>query len=217
MINLGIRTVFFILLVVAVFLAGVLFADSSFFNFLRGTPNVNQQVTTILNSVQLMSQLTTVRYNYDNILESEVDMPALLRGLYGQRLVLFTVGHVNAGVDLSLMTADNFQVTDQVLTIRLPAAQLQDCFFNEQDSHVISRDTGLFAGSLPRLDLASRRLALQEFRNSALESDILPNAQLQAENAIRLFIEALAGDQYRQIIVTSDPLPVQPVLPPTCQ
>jgi hypothetical protein len=175
----------------------------------------------ILERVQGMSQLTTTRYNFSNIVTTERELPPVLRALYGDRLVVVMVGHINAGIDLGVLTENDITLTENTLTIRLPPPALQECFINEQESYVVSRDTGLFASPAPTLDQEARRFAVRVFREMALEENILPDASQQAadiiEAAVSLLLDALETEQAFTVqIVPASPDPDTP-LPLTCR
>jgi hypothetical protein len=210
------RSLLVIVLVIVIFIAGVFAGANGFFGWLTGDAPTTTTAVTLLDRIQLMAQLTTTRYSYSNILTSERELPPILQGLYGDQLVMVAVGEVNAGIDLSVLTADRIQTVDNTLVIRLPPAQLQDCFFNEQESYVISRDTGFFASPAPNLDEQARRYALAQFRDRSIEDGILADAQAQAEDSVYEMVTAVTNDQYGEVRVISDPA-VTPVIPPTCQ
>lgn len=210
------RSLLVIVLVIAIFIAGVFAGSRGLFGWLTGDVTTNTTAVTLLDRIQLLAQLTTTRYSYSNILTSERELPPILAGLYGERLIMVAVGEVNAGIDLNLLTEDRIQTIDNTLIIRLPEVQLQDCFFNEQESYVISRDTGFFARPIPDLDEQARLYALVQFRDRAIEDGILTDAQAQAEASVRELMMAAVGDDYEEIRVVSDPS-TTPIIPPTCQ
>lgn len=202
-------------ILIIVFFAGIFASSQGIFSWLTGNARTTTNVITVLDRIQMLSRLTTTRYSYSNILTSEREMPDILRGLYGERLVMVAVGEVIAGIELNEITAEDITTVEDTLVVRIPPAQLQDCFFNEQASYVVSRDTGVFARPLPNLDASSRLYALSSFRDRSLEDGILADAQAQAELAVRELL--MAAGQYSEVRVVSDPLPTEPTLPPTCQ
>jgi hypothetical protein len=204
------------LVLIVVFFAGIFASSQGIFSWLTGNARTTTNVVTILDRIQMLSRLTTTRYSYDNILTSEREMPDILRGLYGERLVMVAVGEVIAGIDLSQITEEDINVIEgNTLVVRIPPAELQDCFFNEQASYVVSRDTGLFARPLPNLDETSRLYALDSFRTRAIEDGILADAQAQAETAVQELLNATG--QFTEVRIVSDPQGSEPILPPTCQ
>lgn len=216
MLKLVMRVLLVAIVLLAVYLLGMLSASSGgLFNFLTGNNPPTVNVTTVLESIKSMSQLTTTRFTYSLVITSERDMPQLLAALYGDRQVMLAIGHVNAGIDLNQINQEDIQQVGDIFTVRLPAPALQDCFFNEQNSYVISRDTGLFARPLPSLDTHSRRYALQIFRDQALEDGILEEARVQSELAVQEFIDVLPGVEGVRVVTEAvDP---DAPLPATCQ
>lgn len=210
------RSLLVIILVIVIFVAGVFAGSRGLFSWLTGDVQTTTTAVTLLDRIQLMAQLTTTRYSYSNILSSERDLPPILQGLYGERLVMVAVGEVNAGIDLSALTADRIQTVDDTLVVRLPPAQLQDCFFNEQESYVVSRDTGFFAQPIPNLDEQARQYALDQFRERAIEDGILNDAQAQAEDSVREMVLVTNTNPNLEVRVVSDPA-ATPTIPPTCQ
>jgi phosphotransferase system HPr-like phosphotransfer protein len=170
--------------------------------------------TVMLERIQALSQLTTVRYNYSSLITTERDMPPLLAALYGEKQIMVAVGHINAGIDLSQITPDNIVRDGRTLTITLPPPALQDCFLNEQTSYIVSRDTGIFARPASNLDTEARRYAIQQFRDMALENGILNDVQIQAQEVIQGLLSAIGEDNTIKIVNTP-PDPNAP-LPETC-
>lgn len=167
----------------------------------------------VLDRVQSLSQLTVTRYNFSNVVHTEREMPYVLSALYRDRLAMVIVGHVNAGIDLSLMTEADIRSDGETLTLRLPAPALQDCFLNERGSYVISRETGLFTSGAPQLDLEARRFAVHEFREAALEDGILERVNEQAQATLTGFLNAFApadGQPIRIVTTPPDPLAAHP-------
>jgi hypothetical protein len=165
--------------------------------------------------VQALSQLTTTRYNYANIITGQTDMPAILSRLYGESLVMVAVVHIDAGIDVSQITEQDivYDEAAQTVTITLPAPTLQDCFLDEGESYVAQRQTGVFALPSPTLDTTTRRYALAQFRDKAIEDGILNDA---AAEAVAVVSEFLGTVSEAQIIVNIEPATANAPLPETC-
>jgi len=170
--------------------------------------------TVMLERIQALSQLTTVRYNYSSLVTTEREMPPLLAALYGEKQIMVAVGHVNAGIDLSQITPDDIVRDGDAITITLPPPTLQDCFLNEQNSYIVSRDTGIFARPASNLDTEARRYAVEQFRTMALENGILNDVQIQAHEVIQGLTTMVDGVSSVNVI-TTPPDPNTP-LPDTC-
>lgn len=169
----------------------------------------------VVERINRLQELTTVRFNYANIVTSEREMPGLLNALYGDRQVMVAVGHIEAGVDLSSLTQDDITVEDGVMTIQLPPPVIQECFLNENESYVVSRDTGIFAAAAPEFDSESRRFALQQFRVKAMEDDILAEAQSETALVVQEFIQLFIGDEVMVQVEVAAPIADAP-LPDSC-
>ena len=89
--------------------------------------------TVILERIQTLSELSTVRYNFSSIITTTRDMPPVLAVLYGENQVMVAVGHVRAGIDLSQMSEDDIVRRENDLSIKLPPPALQDCVLNEKE------------------------------------------------------------------------------------
>lgn len=204
-----------LLVIITALVIGILFLYSQgWIPGIQTSYSVN--ATVILDRVQQMSTLTTTRYSYSSVVTTERDMPDVLKLLYGEKLVMVAVGYITAGIDMTRIKPEDVTIAGNTLTVRLPAPALQDCFLDEGASYIISRDTGLFARSAPELDEESRRYAIEQFRNGALESGILLEAQSQAQIAIQQFIALLGNPQITSVnVLTSEPLP-DATLPQTC-
>lgn len=209
----------FVLIVVAGLntVSGVLDGVTSIF---RPPPPVYNTYSSaaILERIQAMSRLTTTRYNFSNIVTTERELPRLIELLYKDKLTLIAVGYIDAGVDLSAMTDLDIVLLDGVLTLRLPPPTLQNCALNEQESYVVSRDTGLFTDVAPEFDDIARQFAVRSFRDIALEKGILEEANDKAKAALELFIGGLPLDAsvIKVDIQTTPPDPTLPY-PEGCQ
>jgi hypothetical protein len=199
-----------LLLMGTVTVNGIIGGIQSMFN-----PPVVITAQTVLDSIQGLSQLTTVRYNYSSLVTSERDMPDVLNLLYGERQVLVAVGHVNAGIDLSQITAGDITQDGSTLIVRLPPPQLQDCFVNEQDSYIAALNTGLFSRSAPELVIEGRRFAVRQFRDRALAEGILEDVQAHTQAVVQQLIETLNPDAAVRLVIT--PPDAAAPLPESCR
>lgn len=204
-------------------LAAIVLGVTTIGNVVNSVQNAFQPGPTAFNAVSVLenirelSQLTTVRYNYSTLVTSEREMPDALKLLYGERLMLVAAGHVDAGIDLSLLTPENFTLSGGTLTIALPPPALLACVLNEQGTYTFSRDTGIFNRSEPNIETEARRYAVQQFRTMALEGGILEDVQAQSTDVLQRLLEMAAGEQVRQVVVHLSPPNTAAPLPETCQ
>lgn len=195
----------------------------TFFSSLGGLPEMDLDTVKIpeVEPFNELSRLTTMRFNYANIVTISTEMPGLLQSLYGSSLALLAVGHIEAGVDLSQMTQENiaYNPETKTMTLTIPAATLQTCFLNTQETKVVQQVSGAFATNQPRLNDESRLFALRQFRDKALETNILSDAQAKAESVVKNFTETLinAQDEGVTVVVVSQAFAQDPVLPAECR
>jgi hypothetical protein len=216
-----------LILALVLLFGGLLIAGHTLNGIINGiqgllNPELNVQGVFIptVEKITQLARLTSVRFNYANMITIKTEMPALLQGLYGENQVLVAVGHVESGIDLSKLqpSALVYDETTNTLTITLPPPELFECFLSEKDTYVAQRNSGIFAAASPQLDVASRRFAIQQFKLKAQEDGILAEAQAQAETTLREFI-TLFNDSASAptiVFVATPPDPNAP-LPATCQ
>ena len=186
-------------------------------NLVQGERTTRNITIPVVERIQNLQVLQTTRYNFSNIIESSVDMPPLLAGLYGENIIMVAVGHIEAGIDLSQLTEDDVIVGDGVLTINLPAPQILSCFLDEQQTEIIERNRGIFAPADVQLDDAARRFALSQFLHLALEDGILTDAETQGDKTIRQLVGLmLEEDETLNIVIHFAESDVPILLPDTC-
>jgi hypothetical protein len=168
--------------------------------------------------VQALTQLTTTSYNYADVQGGQRDMPAWLAALYGDSVVMVTVGVIEAGIDVSQISQDDilFDELSQSLQISLPAPTLQSCYLDENQSYIVERNTAAFGVPLANLEDTIRQQALIDYRDRAVEEGILAEASTQAEATMREFLGVIMGEDVNIIIAFDAPIPNAP-LPATCQ
>jgi hypothetical protein len=181
----GFFTALTLLILLAVGVAlGVALTTGGLLGLLGVNPQPTISAVTVLERVQSLAALTTSRYNFSSLVTSEREMPPLLTAIYGDRQVLLATGYIDAGVDLSALSAEDIAIAGNVLTLTLPGAALTACALDETATRVIERDSGIFAPNAPTLDSDARRFALAQFRDQALESGILGDAEDEARVVI---------------------------------
>jgi len=193
---------------------GFVIADRGLLGLL-GVGERSISATVILERIQALAELTTTRYNFSGIVTTERQMPPLLQIIYGDRQVLVAVGTIEAGVDLRLLTSDSIQVVDDTLRVTLPPARLQSCAIDESKTYVVERDTGIFAPETLNLDSEARRFAIAQFRDEALESGVLQQAEDEARAVITQIILATNSDIQR-VEITFEALEDDAALPDSC-
>ncbi|MCA9906656.1 MAG: DUF4230 domain-containing protein, partial [Anaerolineae bacterium] len=95
---------------------GFLIADRGLLGLI-GVGERTTSATVILERIQALAELTTMRYNFSGIVTTEREMPPLLRIIYGERQVLVAVGTIEAGVDLRQISSDDIHIEGNTLTV----------------------------------------------------------------------------------------------------
>lgn len=211
------RVVVLLVIVAVAFGCGLLARSTNLLDAILGPVQTNVRVESVLEGIQELSQLTTTRYTFSNRITASRDLPALLAIAYGQELTMDAVGYVTAGVDLSQLTLNDVTTTNGVLQIVLPAPVLQDCFFNENLSQIVAQRSALFAQYPIDLQVAARRIAVERFRDAAIEEGILEAANTQAVNTVTIFLELATQGTYSEIRVAVRPVDPNATLPESCQ
>lgn len=198
------------------FALGALATQAGLLQNILGSQTPVMSVTSILNQIQLVSELTTTRYDTSGSVTIEREMPPVLRALYGDRLVLFGAGTVTAGIDLEHLTAERLIATQGGgLEVRLPYPQLLDCILKENETRVLAREVALFTWEDREFETIARRTLTIHFRNTALENGIYEEAKGQAETVVRTLI-GTTQPGVPLTIVFDDP-PAQSVIPASCR
>lgn len=186
------------------FLLGAVAAASLIIGFISwtryGSPGVRKvdvSQPTILNRIQQLERLETVRFYMDKIVSGEHETPYLPEFLAGDRLLLIVHGEVIAGIDLSKVQADDIIVRDKTLTVRIPKAEVFTVRIDNERTRVYSRETGLFSRVDPNLETEVRRAAERQLREAAMEEGVLKIADKNAHATLTRLLEGLGFQQIK--------------------
>lgn len=158
---------------------------------------------TVVQSIRSLADLTTVEYVEYTVIEKGTDS-GILAWARGDSLTLLAVARIGAGVDLSAITADSFDVDPAtgVVTVRLPSPEIQYIAVDNGATQVIDRTTGLFTKGDPRLETDARQVAETVLLQQAESAGILQEAE---ENAVSALTNFLLGLGYTQVeIITAE-------------
>jgi hypothetical protein len=158
---------------------------------------------TVVQSIRSLADLTTVEYVEYTVIEKGTDS-GILAWARGDSLTLLAVARIGAGVDLSAITADSFDVDPAtgVVTVRLPSPEIQYIAVDNGATQVIDRTTGLFTKGDPRLETDARQVAETVLLQQAESAGILQEAE---ENAVAALTNFLLGLGYTQVeIITAE-------------
>jgi hypothetical protein len=188
---------------VGVLLAGALFAAFSAFSFdlpdfLAGE-EYSDVGPTVVESIQDLSELTTVEMVEYTTIERGEDF-GWLNWARGDRLYLFAVARIGAGVDLADLTPESFVVDTEngTVVVKLPPAEVLYAYLDADATEVIDRDTGLLTKGDYTLETEARRQAEALLEQQAIDQGLLTKAQENAETTIAEFLHGLG---YRHVII----------------
>jgi hypothetical protein len=169
---------------------------------LHPTPTIIPDPVTIINDVQALARLETIRYTVEKVITAETNQ-SILASLFGDRLLFVAHGYVVAGIDMQKIKGEDLWLVGNMLNVRLPAAEVLVASLDNDKSYVYDRQTGLFTQGDPTLETQARQVAEQEILKAAITDGILDNASTNAQIYLRWFFETLGYKQINFIPPTS--------------
>ncbi|MEM9540568.1 MAG: DUF4230 domain-containing protein [Cyanobacteria bacterium P01_E01_bin.42] len=169
-----------------------------------GEPQVDIS-TIIVEKVRSASELTTAIYTTETVVPTHQDREIAGVFQFRTKLLYIARGEVEAGIDLSQLTTDNIEVTDNIIHLQLPAPQILDAKVDVARSRIYDYDRGFLnlgpdaAGELQTL---AQRTTLKNIVASACEGGLLDEANDRAVVAITQLLN-LAG--HGEVKVTATP------------
>jgi Protein of unknown function (DUF4230) len=151
----------------------------------------------VVRHIQQLQRLETVVFGMDKIVSGGWESRYLPTFLAGEQLLLIVYGEVTAGVDLGRLLAEDVAVSDRVVEIRLPAAEIFAARVDNDRTRVYSRQTGLFTRVDPHLESEVRKEAEQQIRQSALDGGVLGVAAANARTTMTTFLRGLGFEDVR--------------------
>jgi hypothetical protein len=149
---------------------------SSYRNFGLFSGNSRPTPATLLRQVQTLSQLVTVKY----VLEKVVDVRDV-KWFGENRVLLVAQGVVKAGINLDNLKPGDLEVSDQKILLTLPHPAITDVYLDDQHTQVLERTTGTLRAFDKDLEQNARKEAVDSLRVLALDNGILKEAQDRAK------------------------------------
>jgi Protein of unknown function (DUF4230) len=149
-----------------------------------------QQHPIVLSQVQALSDLVTVRYVTEQIVQLE-DGNILSK----DRIVLIAHGVIKAGINLNKVTAEDLVISGKTISIHLPPPQIVDKYLDERLTEVSLRETGWFVFHRKDLETEARQRALAGLVTAARVGGIDKEAEVQAKTLIGQFFQALGYER----------------------
>ena len=146
---------------------------------------------TVLRQVQTLSQLVTVKYVMEKVVVFE-DVKWYPGG--DSRVLLVAHGIVKAGVDFERLKPEDLEVREKKVTIKLPAAQITDCYLDDRQTQVVERTTGLLRTFDKDLEQTARKLAVDDIRRGARTAGILKDADERARAQVEKLFQQMGWE-----------------------
>ena len=148
----------------------------------RGSAPKVYNTATVIQQVQTLSQLVTVKYVMERVVIVEVPPEGVLAQLFAgeNRILLLAHGIVKAGIDLGRLAPGDLQISEKKIVIKLPPAQITDAYLDDKQTRVIERTTGLFRSFDKDLEQTTRQNAIDDINRAARSSGILKDAEERA-------------------------------------
>ena len=190
------------LIIFGVILAIVCFAVGFFSGGREEKPPVLSSIT-VENQLQQISQLATVRYSYTNMgqFENSNEFYGIKLPFTTKRFIVAYDGTITAGVDL---TQAKVTVTDQKVTIALPAPQILSHEVDPNSLEVFDETTSIF-NPITIEDYTGFQADQQGvMEDKAIQGGLLTQAKDQAEAAIGGLITPLLQEGQTLEITVAD-------------
>jgi Protein of unknown function (DUF4230) len=192
-------------LILGAFFIGIAASGWSLFSGIGAGEPFTEVGPTVVDRVRDLAELTTVEMTESTTIEKGNDF-GWLNWARGDRVFMFAVAEIGAGVDLRQLYGDSFEVDTETGHVRvtLPAADITYVALDNEQTQVIDRDTGLFTKGDAQLESDARQVAEQVLRHSAVEHGILERAEANAKVVIEGFLIELG---YESVDFVSSPAP----------
>ena len=161
----------------------------------------------LLKQIQNLQELTTTTYQMETIVPTSADRT------WGEdwtiattKLLYIAKGEVKAGIDLSQLTKDDVEVSNNKITIALPAAEILDSKIDVTNSRVYHYDRGflnLGPDVAPQLQSLAQQKTLNKIVMNACNEGILKTANEEAQTAISQFL-TMTSDRPVEVIIGDD-------------
>jgi hypothetical protein len=162
----------------------------------RGTGLHFENTTAVVQQVQTLSELVTVKYVMQKI-EIVDSPPTSTLGQFVQgdsRVLMLAQGVVKAGIDLKKIQPGDVSVSGKKISIKLPPPQITDAYLDDSQTKVIERTTGFLRTLDKDLEQETRQNAVADIRRAAQANGILKDANERAQLELALFLHQAGYD-----------------------
>jgi hypothetical protein len=163
----------------------------------RGSGLRVENTTTVVQQVQTLSDLVTVKYVMQKveIVDSPPDSP-LGKFVQGDnRVLLLAHGVVKAGINLKNFAPGDVTISGKTIRIKLPPAQITDAYLDDSQTKVIDWKQGFLRGFDKDLEQKARQMAVDDIRRAARTDGILDEATQRAQLQLAVFFHRAGFEQ----------------------
>ncbi|ELS58665.1 DUF4230 domain-containing protein [Streptomyces viridochromogenes] len=196
-----------LVLVLAVFFAGIRLSVLPGLKDLFGTETNDRSGPALLQSIQDMSRYEAASGNFQIVVDLDKDAKFLPDAIRGTRTLYVGAGTVDAYVDLGEVGKDDVMVDDDrtSATLRLPHAALGKPSLDPDRSYAVSKQRGLLdrIGDLfsdnPNSEQAVQKLAVKHIGDAAKESGLTARAEKNTTDMLKGLLHSLG---FKEVKVT---------------
>ena len=202
-------------LIMLVFFVGIWQTSDRLLNkvesFLHPQP-VKPQVdipTLVVKQIKGVEELTTTVYTMETTVPTSAERKLGDFVLATTQLLYIGHGEVRAGIDLSQITTEDVEVSDNKVVINLPPPQILDSKIDVNHSRVYDYNRGflnLGPDVAPELQTLAQQHTLAKIVNTACQEGILNRANEKAKDSIA---QLLATTGYNQVEIKTTSIPAQ--------
>ncbi|MGK7926798.1 MAG: DUF4230 domain-containing protein [Spirulina sp.] len=160
--------------------------------------------TIIVEKIRGVSELTTAVYTTETVVPTHQDRELMGVFQFRTKMLYIASGEVEAGIDLSQLTAEDVNIADNTIYVQLPAPQILDAKIDVERSRIYDYDRDLFnlgPDVAPELQTLAQRTTLKKIVAGACEQGLLDEANDRARIAITQLLN-LAGHERVEVITT---------------
>jgi hypothetical protein len=173
--------------VIAIVFTAIIFGVGLFFGLLSyrwlARPPGIFNTATLLQKVQTLSQLVTVKYTLEKVVVLDDAK------WYGDsHVILVAHGVVKAAINLDQLGASDIHVSGKSISVTLPRSRVVDAYLDDRSTEVVERTTGILRVFDKDLEQDARRQAVDELRLAALKNGILDDASARARAELTMLL-----------------------------
>jgi hypothetical protein len=183
-------------LVVLLFIIYALFRAALIFT--KPITKISLSQSSVVKQVQALNKLETASYTIEKIIEGGVDGNLFQDILFGDKILLIAHGNVVAGFDLAKLTDTDISITENLLSITLPAPEILYSKLDNTQTKVYDRKLGLLSKGDKGLESEARLSAEMSIRKAACDGGIFKQAE---DNVRQQFIVMFSGFGFPRVEV----------------